>query len=114
MLGVCKFLGLASYYRRYIQNVANITELLHSPEKEPRSNWTTACEEASYTLRIKLCQTACFSLSNDHHERCEPMFVVLTDASAVGIGAILEQDGHVVAYASRSLKSAKRNYSVIQ
>ena len=41
-------------------------------------------------------------------------FVVLTDAIAVGIGAILEQDGHVLAYASRSLKSAERNHSVIQ
>ena len=41
-------------------------------------------------------------------------FYLQTDASAAGIGAILEQDGHVVAYASRSLTQAERNYSVIQ
>jgi len=41
-------------------------------------------------------------------------FVLQTDASAIAVGAKLEQDGHVIAYASHSLTSSKRNYSVIQ
>ena len=42
------------------------------------------------------------------------MFVVQTDASTTGIGAVLEQDGHVVAYASRALMKSECHYSVIQ
>ena len=38
-------------------------------------------------------------------------FILQTDASAVGLGAVLEQQGHVIAYAS---KSSEHNYSVIQ
>ena len=41
-------------------------------------------------------------------------FILLTDASAVGLGAVLEQDGHVIAYASRSLTAPECQYSVIQ
>ena len=41
-------------------------------------------------------------------------FVLQTDVSAVALGALLEQKGHVIAYASRSLTASERNYSVIQ
>ena len=38
-------------------------------------------------------------------------FILQTDASDVGIGAILEQDGHIVAYGSHSLSKSERTYS---
>ena len=41
-------------------------------------------------------------------------FSLQTDASAVGIGMVLEQAGYVVAYARRSLSQSERNYSIIQ
>ena len=41
-------------------------------------------------------------------------FQLYTDASDTGIGAMLEQYGHVIAYTSRELSSSERNYSVIQ
>ena len=41
-------------------------------------------------------------------------FELYTDARAVGVGVVLEQDVRVIAYASRSLSSQQRNYSVIQ
>jgi len=40
--------------------------------------------------------------------------MLLMDASATGIGAVLEQGGRVVAYANRTLSNSERNYSVIQ
>lgn len=41
-------------------------------------------------------------------------FILQTNASATGLGAMLERDGHVVGYASRTLTKSEQNYSVIQ
>ena len=43
-----------------------------------------------------------------------PPFVLQTDASSVGLGCVLEQNGHVIAYASRGLSKVEQQYSVIQ
>ena len=83
--------------------LANIAEPLNAlTRKGAPFNWTTACAEALDTLRIKLCQTPV--LVYPTFTKGARPFIVLTDASAISIGAILEQDG----------QSAERNYSVIQ
>ena len=105
-----QFLGLASYYRRYIQQFAHIATPLHYlTEKTATFVWTEECQKGFQRLKDLLSQAPvlCYpSLTKD--------FELQTDASAVGLGAVLEQDGHVVAYASRSLTHAERQYSVIE
>ena len=109
---VRQFLGLVSYYRRYILNFANIAAPLHLTQKDASFSWNSKCEEAFQALKAHLVQASlftypCFNVTAEE-------FVLQTDASAVGLGAILEQNGHVIAYASHSLTSYKCNYSVVQ
>ena len=71
--------------------------------------WEENCQQSFQVLKDALTQVPVL---------CYPCFkkgfTLQTDASAVGIGAVLEQEGHVIAYASRSLTLPKRQYSVIE
>ena len=110
---LCSFLGLASYYRRYIHKFAEIAAPLHQLTiKGVPFEWSELCQSAFNQLKQKL--TKAPVLVYPHFGSSAEQFILQTDASATGIGAILEQGGHVVAYASRSLSSSERNYSVIQ
>lgn len=53
-------------------------------------------------------------LAYPHFSTEAPPFHLLTDGSASGLGVVLEQGGHVIAYASRVLSPAEKKYSVIQ
>ena len=110
---VRQFLGLASYYRWYIPCFAEIANPLHKlTQKGVPFHWTTDCADAFSQLKSKLVQAPVLA-----YPRFDPeakMFVLQSDASATGIGAVLEQDGHVVAFASRALTNSERQYSVIQ
>jgi hypothetical protein len=77
-------------------------------------HWDTSCQAAFEHLKSEL--TSCMApiLSFPDFRPNAAPFHLQTDASAVGIGAVLEQDGHVIAFASRVLSSSERNYSVIQ
>ena len=70
------------------------------------------CSEAFKTLKSHLVQSPVLAYPQ-FHQGVEP-FVLQTDSSAIGLGAVLEQHGHVIAYASRSLTVSEGNYSVIQ
>eukprot|EP00731_Ephydatia_muelleri_P014484 Em0008g204a len=70
-------------------------------------NWEENCQQSFQVLKDALTQVPVL---------CYPKkgFTLQTDASAVEIGAVLEQEGHVIAYASRSLTPPERQYSVIE
>jgi hypothetical protein len=88
---------LTGYYHRFIPNFSKIvkpmTQLL---EKDVKFKWSPQYEEAFLTLK-KLLTTAPVLTQPD----IEKPFDVYCDASSTGIGGVLMQDGHVIAYASR-------------
>lgn len=105
------FLGLSSYYRRFVEGFAKIAKPLHSlTEKDTKFHWDWAQEEAFYTLKEKLITAPILASPTDEGE-----YVLDTDASLVGLGAVLQQQQgehlRVIAYGSRSLSKAERNYS---
>ena len=107
------FLGLASYYRCYIKCFANIAYPLYQlTNKGATFVWDEQCQSAFIELKQKLTEAPV--LMYPSFGPSADQFILLTDASATGIGAVLEQNGHVVAYASRTLSASERNYSVIQ
>jgi hypothetical protein len=91
------FLGLAGYYRRFIEGFSKIskpmTELL---EKDKKFKWISACEASFQELKMRL-TTALILVRPD----MEKLFSIYCDASGQGLGCVLMQDGHVVVYASR-------------
>jgi len=107
------FLGLASYYRRYIHKFADIAAPLYNlTNKGTFFVWDQFCELAFKQLKDALLCAPILKYP-DFSSTAKP-FQLYTDASATGIGAVLEQSGHVVAYASRALSTSEQNYSVIQ
>ena len=112
---VQQFLGLANYYRRFIQDFATIAKPLHRLTESNRPfQWTKECQHSFSTLKNHLTSAPVLALPNWPRP-----FVLDTDASEVGIGAVLSQihqDGteHVIGYASRTQTKPERNYCVTQ
>ena len=67
--------------------------------------WSEKAEEAFKILKTKLTTAPVLVLPNTSKD-----FVIFCDASLQGLGCVLMQDGHVVAYASRQLKPHELNY----
>ena len=108
-----QFLGLASYYRRYIPNFSNVAApLTKLSQKRVQYSWNTKCEDAFQLLKSKLSQSPILAYPKIGWD--ESPFILQTDASNIGLGAVLEQEGKVIAYASRTLTKSECNYSVIQ
>jgi hypothetical protein len=108
------FLGLVNYYRRFIPSAATLLAPLTDLTGKRRNNtveWEGVHEDAFVKLKQSLAQTPILKLPDLSKE-----FVLQTDASNVGIGAVLlqEHEGvkHPIAYASKKLLPRERNYSV--
>ena len=68
-------------------------------------NWISKCEASFRELKGRLTSAPILTLSNG-----KDSFVVYTDASRMGLGCVLMQNGQVIAYASRKLKPHEQNY----
>ncbi|GJT87656.1 putative reverse transcriptase domain-containing protein, partial [Tanacetum coccineum] len=104
---VRSFLGLAGYYRRFIENFFKIAKSLTILTQKSRTlNWGEEQELAFHTLKDNLCNAPVLALPDGPKD-----VVVYCDASGIGLGCVLMQRGKVIAYASNQLKILEQNYT---
>jgi len=106
------FVGLASYYRRFVRDFATVAAPHHAlMKKNQKFVWTYEAQRSFEALKEALISPPILAMPDDKGD-----FVLDTDASDYGIGGVLSQyqDGveRVVAYASRSLDRREQNYCV--
>nr|GEV00244.1 putative reverse transcriptase domain-containing protein [Tanacetum cinerariifolium] len=101
------FLGLAGYYRRFIEDFSKIAKSFTVlTQKSKTFDWGDEQENAFQTLKDKLCNAPVLALPDGPED-----FMVYYDASGLGLGCVLVQRGKVIAYASRQLKIHEKNYT---
>lgn len=107
---VRSFLGLCSYYRRFVRHFAEIASSLHALEKKhTKWQWTDKEKSAFRCLKEKMTTDPVLILPD-----LSKSFVVQCDACGSSIGAVLMQNGRVVAYESRVLSDTEKTYQVYE
>jgi len=105
--GVRSFHGSASFYRRFVKDFSTIASPLNEIVKQNvEFKWESEQDKTFNALKEKLTNALILALSNFFKS-----FEIECDASNVGIGTILLQEGHTIAYFSEKLKDAIFNYS---
>jgi hypothetical protein len=100
------FLGLAGYYRRFIEGLSKISKpMADLLAKGNTFEWTPRYETSFQELKKRLTTAPVLTMPD-----MEKPFLIYCDASGQGLGCVLMQDDHVVAYASRQLRKHKEMY----
>ncbi|GJY08814.1 putative reverse transcriptase domain-containing protein [Tanacetum coccineum] len=102
-----QFLGLAGYYRRFIEGFSKIAKLMTKlTQKGIKFDWGEKEENTFWLIKQKLCSALILDLPKGSED-----FMVYCDALHKGLGAVLMQREKVIAYASRQLKVYEKNYT---
>ena len=103
------FLGLTGYYRKFIKNFAGLSRPLTQLLKKNSFKWSDEAQVSFQSLKTAMIQAPVLSLP----DFTKP-FEVETDASGSGIGAILQQNGHPIAYLSKALAPKHQTLSTYE
>ena len=109
------FLGLAGYYRKFIPNFASIASpLTELTKKDVAFTWNNSHQAAFLQIKQCLCSAPILA-----YPQLDMPFILQTDASNVGLGAVLKQLDNfgrerVVSYASRTLTDREQNYATME
>ena len=107
MTEVRSFMGLACYYRIFIEGFSKIAQPITSLQnKGVKFQWTLDCENSFQHLKHLLTSAPIIRIVDPNED-----FIVCTDACKEGLGGVLSPNGHVVCYESSKLKEHERDYA---
>ena len=96
VFAVRSFLGLAGYFRKFIEGFSKIaTPLTNLLKKDQKFKWSDTCQHSFKEPRQRLTTAPVLALPSR-----KDGYVVYSDASRQGLGCVLMQNGRVIAYAS--------------
>eukprot|EP00253_Pinus_taeda_P008401 PITA_08401 len=100
------FMGLAGYYRRFVEGFSKVAFPITSLQKKGRAfQWTPNCQRSFEQLKHLLTLVPILSIADRDKD-----YVVCTDARKEGLEGVLMQEGKLMAYESRKLKEHEHKY----
>jgi ribonuclease HI len=103
---VRSFLGLVGYYRRFIEGCSKIAKPMTSLlEKGREFKWDEKCQDSFDQLKKRFMSPPVLVMPD-----LQKGFDICCDACGQGLGCVLMQEGHMIAYASRQLRKHELNY----
>jgi hypothetical protein len=106
VMEIQSFLGLAGYYQRFIEGFSKIAKPMTSLlEKGREFKWDKKCQDSFDQLKERLMSTPVLVMPD-----LQKGFDIYCDACGQGLGCVLLQEGHVIAYASCQLRKHELNY----
>lgn len=105
------FLGVTGYYRKFIRDYAKVA---HPMIKYLKKNSKIDSEDFNYGNAFEKLKRIITEAPVLQYPNFKKKFKLITDASAFAVGAVLQQDGHPICYASRTLNKHECNYSTTE